>query len=142
MNICTLRYHSCSARFELFVLLGSCQLFSKSEGHGRSCGKNGRINVTLEQDKADAQTFDVCCQRLKIGFDCFYESYGIFTNQYFWVSVKSHSILISIIRLCAFAIPQETFYPFAFFAGGQAKDVNRCAWSQGKPSPKRVTRAS
>ena len=55
---------------------------------------------------------------LKYVCDCLYESYWIFTNQYFCVSAKSHSILISIIRLCAFEIPKDTCYQFALFCKG------------------------
>ena len=55
---------------------------------------------------------------LKYVFDCLYESYWIFTNQYFWVSVKSHSISISIIRLFALPIPYDILYQFAPFCKG------------------------
>ena len=78
----------------------------------KMAGSMSHLNRTKQTPRLSAVS------GLEYVFDCFYESYWIFTNKYFRVSVQSHSILISIIRLFAFTFSQDTLYQFAPFCKG------------------------
>ena len=61
------------------------------------------------------------------------------------ISVCLYKVIVSWLALSNYLLShfhKISFINLLLFARGQAKDVNRCAWSQGKPSLKRVTRAS